>query len=119
MIADAIECFLTPITVRRTNEATTYVNGLAQVVTNVDEFCLEEASVQPVGGRERLVLPELIRDREMKKIYTACELLSVDVQGKKRADRITYKGKNYVVQTVIDWDDHGGYFKVLMVKENE
>jgi hypothetical protein len=109
----------TPITVRRTNEATTYVKGLAQVTTDVDEFCIQDVSVQPMVARERQVLPELIRDSELLKLYTKCTLQSVDVEGKKRADRIDYKGQEYVVQSVEDWFEHGGFYKVIAVKEDD
>ena len=119
MIAEAIDCFATPITVRRTNQATVFVNGLSVVQTDVDEFCVDVVSVQPMVGRERLVLPELIRDRELLKMYSPCNLQSVNVEGKVRADRLDYKGQQYVVQSVEDWFDHGGYYKVVAVKEND
>lgn len=119
MIEGIIDCFQTPITVRRTNEATTFVNGLAQVVTDVDEFCIQNISVQPMLARERQVLPELIRDRELLKAYSPCTLQSVDVEGKVRADRVDYNSQEYVVQSVEDWSDHGGFFKVILIKEND
>lgn len=119
MIADAIDCFPSPITVRRTNAATTFVDGLAVVPTDVNEFCLDRVSVQPMSPRERMLLPELIRDRELIKLYTACNLQSVNVEGKIRADRLAYRGQNYVVQSVEDWENDGGFFKVVAVKEND
>ncbi len=119
MIADSISCFATPITVRRTNAATTFVNGRSQPPTDVDTFLLENVSVQPMLARERVVLPELIRDREILKLYTPCSLQSVNVEGKVRADRIDYNSQEYVVQSVEDWSAHGGFFKVIAVKEND
>lgn len=120
MIGDIIDTFAPVcITVRRVNEATTFVNGLAQVVTDVTEFELDRVSVQPMTGRERELVPELIRDRELIKIYTTCSLLSVDVEGKKRADRLDYNNQEYVVQSVENWHDHGGFYKIVAVKEND
>lgn len=119
MIADAIECFTTPITVRRTNVATVFVGGLAQVQTDIDEFCVNNVAVQPMLARERQVLPELIRDRELLKLYTPCQLRGVDVEGKVRADRLSYKGQQYVVHSVEDWFDQGGFYKVVVIKEND
>lgn len=120
MIAETIEGFNPePLTVKRVNDSTTFVNGLAQVVTDVVEFNIDRASVQPMLAKERLLLPEMIRDRELLKIYTECELKSVDVEGKKRADRLTYKSQEYVVQSVEDWNSHGNFYKVIAVKEND
>lgn len=118
MIGQIVNCFQTPIKVRRTNQATTFVGGLAQVNTETDEFCVNEASVQPMTGRERQLLPENIRDREVVKIYTPCELRGVDMDNKIRADRVIYKNREYVVQTVEDWNEHGGFWKSLAVKVN-
>ena len=119
MIGAIIDRFNTPVTVRRTNESTTYTNGLAEVVTDVDTFRLDHVSVQPVTGRERQLLPEGIRDRAIIKLYTRCPLLSVDVEGKVRADRIDYEDQEYVVQNVENWEPNGGFYKVLAIKEND
>ena len=118
-VAEAIECFETPLTVRRTNSTTTFVDGIAQTNTNVDTFCLEGANMQSMNARERQVLPELIRDRETRKIYTTCELRSVEVEGKLRADRIEWNRQRYIVQSIEDWTDDGGYYKVIVVKEDD
>ena len=114
-----INTFNTPIEVTRTNQATTYVDGIAQVVTDKDTFCLNGVSVQPMTGAEREVLPELIRDRQLIKMYTRCRLQSVDVEGKVRADRVDYEGQEYVVQNVENWGPNGAYYKVICIKEND
>jgi len=119
MISGAIDAFNTPITVRRTNQATVFVNGLSQVQTDVDEFCINRCSVQPLMARERQLLPSGVRDKELLKLYTPCTLNSVDVEGKVKADRIDYKGQEYVVQSVEDWSEHGGFFKIVAIKEND
>ena len=118
MIGQIISAFNTPITVRRTNEATTFTDGLAEVI-EADAFSVQGVSVQPLTGTERQSLPELIRDRALIKLYTRCPLLSVDVEGKVRADRIDYRGHEYVVQSVQDWGPNGGYYKVVAIKEND
>lgn len=119
MISGAIDAFNTPITVRRTNTATVFVDGLSQVQTDVDEFCINRCSVQPMSARERRLLPSGISDKELLKLYTPCTLKSVDVEGKVKADRIDYNGQEYVVQSVEDWQAHGGFFKVVAIKEND
>lgn len=118
MIGQIINAFNTPITVRRTSDATTFTDGLASVA-DVDTFTLDGVAVQPLTGSERQSLPELIRDRALIKLYTRCPLLGVDVEGKVRADRLDYRGQEYVVQTVQDWGPHGGYYKVIAIKEND
>lgn len=119
MIEQAIDCFTQSVTVRRVNQATSFVDGLAQVVTDVDEFCVDHASVQPMKANERMVMPEGIRDSAMIKIYTDCRLLCVDIEGKKRADRLDWKGEEYVVQSCEDWVADGGYYKIVAIKEND
>lgn len=119
MISSCIDAFPSPLTVTRTTETTTFVNGVAQAVTEVDEFEVIPISVQPMAARERLLLPELIRDREALKAYTRCALYGVDVPGKVRADRITFKEENWVIHSVEDWSTHGGFWKVVLVKEND
>ena len=118
MIGAIIGRVSVPFDVTRTNEATTFVAGLAQIPDDVDTF-EARGSVQQMSGRERLVLPELIRDRETLKIYTQCELRPVDVAGETRADRIDYEGDRYVVHSVKNWEAVGGFYRAIIVKEND
>lgn len=118
-VSVAIDAFATTLNVRRYEQSVTFVDGIAQTVTDVDEFDLVATSFQPMTPRERMLLPELIRDQELSKVYTKCELRSVDVVGKVLADRIHYRDENYVVQSVEDWQPHGQYWKVVLIKEND
>lgn len=118
-VSAAIDAFHTTLAVRRYTESVTFVDGIAQTVTEVDEFELVGTSFQPMNARERVLLPELIRDRELAKVYTKCELRSVDIVGKKLADRVTYRDERYIVQSVEDWAPHGDFWKVTLVKEND
>jgi hypothetical protein len=119
MVGDIIPEFATPITVRRPVGAVTFVDGIEQPASDPLVFCISCCSVQPVTGREREVLPELIRDREVSKTYTQYRLRSVDVEGKTLADRVDWQDEEYVVQSVEDWYLHGRYYKVLLVKEDD
>lgn len=119
MISAAIDAFNTPIVVTRYTTVVTFVDGIAQPVTDTDEFELTGCSFQPVTARERQLLPELIRDRETAKVYTKCLLRSVDVEGKELADRVTYREQTYIVQSTQDWIPHGEYYKAVVVKEND
>ena len=118
MISSAIDAFPTTIEVKRTTVAIEFVDGIAQPVTSWDNFELTDCSFQPLTARERMLLPELIRDRETAKVYTKCLLRSVDVEGKLLADRVTYREQTYVVQSVQDWVPHGQFYKAVLVKEN-
>lgn len=119
MVGDIIPEFATPITVRRPVGAVTFVDGIEQPASDPLVFCISCCSVQPVTGREREVLPELIRDREVSKVYTQYRLRSVDIEGKTLADRVDWEGQEYIVQSVGNWCPHGGYYKVLIVKEDD
>jgi len=119
MISAVIDAWSTPITVTRVSVATEFVDGIAQPVTETDEFEVTDCSVQPLSANERVVLPELIRDRNTLKVYTKCELRTVDVVGKELADRVDYLEESYVVQSVQDWVPHGQYYKAILVKEND
>lgn len=119
MISSAIDAYPSPLTVRRATVAVVYVDGIATPTTTWDEYEIIPISVQPMGMRERELLPELIRDREVLKCYTRCELRTVDVPNKIVADRVEYKDEHYVVHGVEDWSTHGQYWKALLVKEND
>ena len=119
MIGYIINTFNTPIQVTRTNSETVYVDGIAQVNTDTDTFCLNGVSVQPMTGKEREVLPQLIRDRSLIKVYSRCRLHSVDVEGEVLADRVDYEDEEYVVQTVENWGPNGSYYKAVCIKEND
>jgi len=119
MISSAIDYFNTPVMVTRVDEVVEFVDGVAQPVTKWDEFEMTGCTFKPWNPRERMLLPELIRDRELSLLYTKCWLRSVDVAGKLRADRITYREERYVVASVEDWAPHGAYYKAVLMKEND
>lgn len=119
MISNVIDAWVTPITVTRVLASTQFVDGIAQPVTQTDVFTVNDCSVQPLTEKERVVLPELIRDRSTMKVYTKTELRTVDVAGKELADRVSYLGESWIVQTVQDWVAHGQYYKAILVKEND
>lgn len=106
-------------TVTRVSAATTFVKGRPVAPTTTT---LEIRGVyQPMSGRERMLVPENIRDRELAKFYVSDSNLleTVDVVGKERADRIAIGSFNYVVHSEFDWVAMGGYKKYVLVKLNE
>ena len=80
-----------------------------------------EASVQPLRADEMLDLPENRRSRAAIKLYTETKLRTVSVDKKTQPDIIVpqsgaFKGVEFEVDAVTDWDEVGGYYKALATK---
>jgi len=82
------------ISIKRGNQTTTYVNG-HPVDNSLTTYTGIKASVQPLSGKDKLMLPEGDRTRQIKKIYTVDEVLVNDI--------IIYDSEEYEVQTVQMW----------------
>lgn len=63
------------------------------------------ASVQPLSGREKLTLPEGVREKVEYKLYTDFQLLTVDEKTSKNADRVVLFGKTYEIVKVEIWQN--------------
>ncbi len=88
-----------PITLRRFADGT-YVDGFyTEDQTPVDTTII--ASVQPMGYKEKMLLPEGDRVKQWIKIYTVEPVRTQE--GDARADRLVVDGKEYDVQQVTDW----------------
>lgn len=74
------------------------------------------ASIQPLGGRELLRLPEEERTKERIVIFTAVELFTSSPAAGTVGDVVAYNGKNFEVQTVERWAELGAYWKVIAAK---
>lgn len=75
------------------------------------------ASIQPITGRELEMLPEGDRNRGRLKCYT--ETLLQAGEGDAVPDRVEYKGTDYEVQEVRDFQDHGTglpHYRVMLVE---
>jgi hypothetical protein len=84
-----------PLT-RRRFAASTYTAGRAVPGTSADTVFL--GSVQPMRGKDRQVLPEGIRQRDGRKVYTDRGTLRVDDQlTGDAADQVLFDGFAYVV----------------------
>jgi len=68
-------------------------------VINVD------ACVQPLSGRELEVLPESLKTRELRTVFTKVALTTVS--GANAADRIAYDGETWEVVKVERYDGFG------------
>ncbi|MBN8472333.1 hypothetical protein JYJ95_38010 [Corallococcus exiguus] len=74
------------------------------------------ASVQPLSGRERQLLPEGQRSEERLLVVTATELRVADVSARREGDVLVYRGEDFEVEAVERWDELGGFWKARAVK---
>ena len=72
-----------------------------------------DACVQPATDEDMQRLPEGQRIEETISIFTTTELKTVSVDGQTPADRVSYDGEVYEVQSVTPWSEVGGYYHVL------
>lgn len=64
-------------------------------------------SLQPLTGRELLVVPEGERGRARWALYTTTELQTADEAAATDADRVAWRGRSLVVVKVEDWSHMG------------
>lgn len=101
-------------TVARPTAATSLVEG-RRVAPATTTFTVV-ASVQPASGRSIDRLPEGLRARESKDVWTATRLQPAIPDVGLEGDRITIDGAVYEVQIVHDWEKHGSFFRATAVK---
>jgi len=83
--------------------ASTRVKGqVSPGATSSIEFT---ASVQPLTGKEKLALPEGVRENATYRLYTDYELKTADESGNKKADRVTIFSKTYEIIIVEIWQN--------------
>lgn len=78
------------------NDTGLYTNGTSAVV-------LVDLCIQPIREKDRLLLPEAVRNSEIIKIYTETELHITDDKNKLKGDRFTYNSRTYEVFQTQDW----------------
>ena len=101
-------------TVTRSASAPVYVDGLLQAPTTTTLTI--EAAVQPLSGRERLMMSEALRDRETKNLWTTTRLRTATPS--QRADKVSIDGDSYTVMILEEWPVRGGYYKAIVAKES-
>lgn len=60
-------------------------------------------SWQPASGEDRKGLPEGLRQRDTRKVYTPSELRAADQEAGTSGDRLTIAGEEYEVVAVMPW----------------
>lgn len=95
-----------------------YVDGVYQPGATTTFAAI--MSVQPLTGKELLLLPEGQRTRLHVKGYTRTELKTADQAESKKADRVSYADTEFEVQNVESWDGGGlSHCKVIMAEVNQ
>lgn len=84
----------------------TYVDGVAQALHAPSQFVIV-CTVQPMGGKDLLLVPEAFRDKETYWLWSRQDGLKVDV-----SDIVLREGKAFQIQTAEDW---GSYSRSMMV----
>jgi len=115
-----IDNFVTDIINITRFEAGSLVKGkyVAGATNNFDI----EAAVIPISGKELVLLPEGERTKEMIVIYSDVELLTVNEKDFKKADRLSWRGKDYEIHKVEDWTKTDlPHYRIIAMKleENE
>lgn len=73
------------------------------------------ASVQPLTARERLLLPDNLRTKETRNVYTQTALQAGSVTTNQAADEIEINGLIFVVNSVTTWFDATPVFYIALV----
>lgn len=74
------------------------------------------ASVQPLTGEDLEVLPEAERTSDAIEIFSIAELFPVNHTLNKLGDLVTYRGRDYRVRNVEQWDVNGNYFRSVATR---
>lgn len=91
----------------------TRTNGHA-VVGSTTSVTLDPVAVTPTRGKDLDALPDGQRANGAITIYATQELRTASAG--LMADRVTYAGELWEVQTAQPWDAQAGYWKAIAVK---
>lgn len=111
-MADAIAEFSAPFDVSRWEGGPNYTAGMANRAEPTIVPII--ACVQPIDGSLASHLPEEVRSRETRELYTQTELKGV--RAGQVPDEIEIDGEGWQVQTVEDWSTLAGYFRAVVAR---
>lgn len=115
-VSIAIDGLDVTVTITRYN-AGSYVEG-RWVEGSTSTFDVK-GSLQVLRPEEMLRLEEGQRLEATRKFYTKTKLQSAEVAAGTRADRFDYLGDTYEVLSVGDWNDLGGYYKIIVTRAGQ
>lgn len=110
---DVILEFAEPTVVER-GAAPTVVAG--RVVPGAVANVTIRACVQPVAGRDLLLLEEGLRTRQAVNVFTPDLILGLDDATGAPPDIVQFGGERYQVHAVLDWMRLGGFYKGIALK---
>ena len=87
--------------IRRRKAQGTYVDGFYTEDNTVSPDLEIIGSVQPLGYKEKMLLPEGDRTKEWIKVYTVADVQTMTED--RQADILVVDGKSYEVQQVTNW----------------
>lgn len=96
------------VNITRQTTAGSYDNDSGLFVDGSNEVIKVDLCIQPATEKDRLLLPEAVRNSEIIKIYTETELKITDDKNKMKGDRFTYNNRPYEVFQTQDWNN-GSY----------
>lgn len=115
MISDTIESLgAADYSVKRKAGSTYDTNGRA--VAGAATTVPIRAHVQPLTGRELAALPEGLRHKETRYVWTVTELRTAK-EGTSEPDVIVIDGEDFEIQKVENWQAAGGFYKALAVRD--
>lgn len=103
-----------PIEVTRHREAP-IIKGRKQETDAVETFTIQ-ATVQPLDARELQRLPEGQRTEGAVKLWAVEKLHTAETSLCRVADRFEYREVDYQVDSIEDWFDLGGYYKMTATR---
>ena len=89
----------------------TYENG--RWISQAEKKFKIKASVQTAIDKDLEDVDEGRRVNGGIKIYTDTRLQTACVKDQRQPDIVDHKGEDFLVEKVSDWEDDGGYFKVI------
>lgn len=91
------------VDITRYTVAGSYDNDTGKFVDGASSIIKVDLCIQPVKEKDRKLLPEAVRNKEVIKIYTETILKITDDKNKIRGDRFTYNARTYEIFKVQDW----------------
>jgi len=109
---------LEDITLKR-HVAQTRSEATGEAVIAAPTSSTVQASVQPLNGKDRQVLPEGLRSRYGKRMYTTTEMFPADQDTGVTGDIVTIDGEDYEVFNVKRERALLKHYKVLALRTQE
>jgi len=91
------------VDITRQTTAGSYDNNSGLFVDGDNEVIKVDLCIQPMKEKDRLLLPEAVRNSEVIKVYTDSALNITNDKEKMKGDRFTYNNRSYEVFQNQDW----------------